>query len=862
MQLKVYNKWTGGIENKVEEHLIRDISFTDASNLDNSTGSLRPVRSHRVDKSLNALTTNVIKEHVNDCEPLVELDTTIEFVNYGDTVYYIETEGSPLKQLVKANEAGTECDAVVTQHNTHLSITGTLTSTGEDIQQSIQTVLDEVYDFYNVEYLTAVNADVSYYDQPIGVHYDGGVPLGDNLFNLPIYNSFYTFKTLTGIVDSSNINSVISNHTALKLDTVNLLTDRITEMSGTLVARFNTLHNSNLLLSQSLNAIGVNVYTEHVLPAGASSYETQAGVLANIVNNLPTFIELMELVIDDSVSQWIYLDALTHIVTPSNGTSLFRGSVEGLAKALLTMFNTLIGAYSTYLVNNSAFTNSFSPSNALATDIRNFVNSHITDEEIDIMFYGLRKLDISSTASQGLKMIPRRGNATAEYFGETENTLELRYTNLRQALTTLRDKTSAYNLDTTMGEFIHSYAVVGYSSNTKAYSNLLTLPTVYNDSTITIQGFDAKLEVTDWYLYKKPYNETYYLKIASIPSNETEFLNISFDSPLGSVLGYKDQISTPHSDYIGITEYKGIMFLIQENSQKIWFTEKAYPNRMSSLNFVNASQNIKAISSNGAGVIIWTTNRTVYLLTVGNSSDGATTKDTIAIKQIAQNVGILNARAKTVNDNNVVWLSQYGFHNTSGYGSASITDTFWTPPKDLVEGEVLQTLQIAGIIYILYTPEGALPNKLLEFEPKTGKILTHNTPTVLSISEIKGRLFGVSTGNELIALFQGDEVTAFNVTLKRFAGYSYDVRQRFLGVMIYHDNKPYKEIDRDTTLEGAVTIDVDCRTIGTTKLTGCTATEVEFPNNNNQGYSVSIKLEGTLKINSVRLKYLTHQWED
>jgi len=65
--------------------------------------------------------------------------------------------------------------------------------------------------------------------------------------------------------------------------------------------------------------------------------------------------------------------------------------------------------------------------------------------------------------------------------------------------------------------------------------------------------------------------------------------------------------------------------------------------------------------------------------------------------------------------------------------------------------------------------------------------------------------------SHLVELFKGNTFKMFTTVLKRFAGYSFDVRHRYLGIMVAHDNKPYKEVDRNTELEGKATFYIDCR---------------------------------------------------
>ncbi len=847
IQLKVYNHWTGGLENKVEEHLIKDVSFTSLNNLDNSTGSLRPVRSNKQYKVLADGTTDVVKEHVVDCEAFVEFNTTIEFVNYGDTLYYVDTKGSPLKQLTKANEdEANTCDKPTVKHDTHLAITGTITSVGGgSLESEFSNSLQKVYSCY----IAYKDNEVSNYQ-----YYSPNAGLNDmaNSFNVAITNVFNNYLT-SGEITADTIGTELARHEALQKDIVTVLTDRITHMAGTLESRLRVVRDVNVELKTFFNSENELRYIDTLVEYidKTNPEPRSAGyVIATMMNFNSQWVQMLTQIKEDSVSDYILWKF-------RDNHSGYKGTLKKVLERALSKLKILQTAYVTYLETNNPW-----ESNRL-TDVivPAYTFAKTTLGEQDANFLLSVAIVANANTSTGIATLLDRSNT-----GANKTQTEAYYSNLRNAMATIRTCVEDVKLSIEIGKNIQSYAVVGYNEVTHSYSNILKINAIYNNGTVTLTGWDSNSGVTKWYVYRKlTLDETEYQKVGETTGTEIEILNSALN---GGALSFENQSSEPIQDFIDITEHKGVIFAIRKNSQQIVFMEKNYPNRVAPLNFINASQNVKAITSNGAGVVVWTTNRTVYLLTIGNTQLTANgvidTKDTIAIKRIAQNVGILDARAKTVNDNNVIWLSQYGFHNTSGYGSASVTADYWEVSKGLVDGTVIQMLTIDDTVWTLYTPkiDGTdQPNKLIKFEPRKRSIREFDSLGITSISEIEGKLHGV-VGNNAVEMFAGDELVAFTCKLKRFAGYSFDVRKRFMGLMIAHDDKPYRDIDRNEELKGLVRIFIDCREVGTQEIFGCDTTEVELPNNNNQGYSIHVELEGTLKINSVRLKYLTHQWED
>lgn len=822
--LKVYNQFNAGVQNVPSDHLINDAAFSKGVNFDLVDSTLRPVRTDKLllTPTLPLNTKQYIKENIKGQDTDLMFDTRILYINYGDTVYYLENteDGSPLKQIA--------IDGSNDKVNALPTISGDVTVSNQgnvDISTQLARELQDIDTAFTIFYAYDV---VQYYQTPERPH--------TPLFFEGVQEAYDTFLTVHQgeTVTQNNVDEIAADLTASKQLLVDTITNTITEMSGTVLSRVTTMAKADISLVQDSMQY---LYHPTVDPNILSPQNDEVDdILNRLMEKSDYLTRLFNAIMADSISKYI----MWHL---TDWGINFYGSFYTIAKESLDYLGSIYSSYTTYIANNPS------------ADIHDY---NVWMDILQSAGVSLTQAYQVFKAGTVLQFSSVQGYSIITYMQQYErfntsytslNQLEYAYNKLRTQLTTLRERITDVNFTTDVIGNIRTYSVVGRSSKTNAYTNMLRTEPFYAEQGFTLSWTPSD-EVDEYYIYELSNGD--FFKVA-----DTTDSTIDLTLPLerGGPPSVPYRIAKPHTDYTSIAEYKGSIFLNRKNSQEIYYTMPNNPHDMKVTSYIKMPQNVKAMKTAGSGLFIWTTNNTLFLLT-GSPFD-VQGNNTLAIKLVGENVDIFNKEAVSSQDALVVWLSDYAIHNTSGYGSADATKYVWTPPKGITP---IQTIVNHKNIYFLCKQQDD-SKLLIEYDTTRRAVRTIETD-MESLSTIDNDLVGVYD-SKAYSIFNGDTYKEYDVELKRFAGYSFDLRQRFSNITVFHTPVSYKDVPIDITNETKISIYIDeALVVDSVVVQGLQSTRIPIPSTNNVGYSIKVRLTGRLCIKSVRLRYAPINYED
>ena len=846
-QLKVYNTFNGGVQTVPADHLIQENAFTHAINDYTIDGTLRPQRSSKVltpNPPLNTIT--ILEENVKGVDVRREFDAPIKFVNYGDTIYYLKYASSPLYQLTP--------DDTAEERLAFPTLEGTVQTAGNatisDYLKKQYTDIDALY----IDTKTTLVPFVAKYNYVKQIGYAHNTildPLSDKWY----YAVEAPADTLT--VDTYKEATELTKTRLKELgDYLSLV---IAETEGDFkesvravlnLPEVNTFYYNPVDRENSFKTIGgltsYLIWTHAYRNSVPISQAYQYFIEGTMVKHAGNIAQMLRVVSTKSAFKYIALKYPTAGEEPTNhavywlGNSYKTVTVAKVAESALYGLDQIASLYLTH-------GNGLEPSEDDAT-LSTLLRSVLGDESIKAIYMAVMNIALMGGFARGDQSTP---DTTWNTISLNETTLNVSVIN--QELKKFRDKLDKVKWEEAIHK-IGKLGVVGIDRDTYAPSNLIESADIVLDPPTAITLTFATMPHCDVYKVYQ-YVGGVWMHLQDVTTSPATF---NLTTPTGSVATDPYRLKEPKTDFAHIAEKGGVIYLARKGSQEVWYTYPNAPHSMDSTSFIKVPQPIKAMKSSGAGVFIWTNNNTLYLLK--GTSDTNPSRNTLTIQLVAENVDVLDNSVCSV-DTLVMWMSQYGIHNTSGFGSAKATSTFWSAES---VDRCLQAFTYQQQGYWLVVKKDNT-RALIAYDPSRKTIREIDAEGVLSVNEIHGELTlvretdGVRT---LEVIGKGDKLLPYKVGLKRYAGYSFDTRMKFTNVTIYHTAQPYKEIPYDNTATTKVKIYVDDWLVGEEVLQGSQATRVDLPNTNNTGYSIRLEFEGTLGIKSARVRYTTKDWED
>ena len=874
-QLKVYNTFNGGVQNVPADHLIQENAFTFGHNDNTLDGTLRPAREAKPLATLAPDTSQVIKENVKGADTQLPFKDNIEYINYADTVYYVKASGSPLLQINPKSPNKQEI-ALPTYSGDVLT-----ESSSSDLKQAFIAPRTEISTAYTKLVTNTVQAVAQ---QEVVSNKGNYNPLLSRL-----EEAVHSWRVVSeDEVTFDNYRTLIEEDKTSLAHTRDRLALLVVETDGSLATRIKSAvsdprfgicswinsndydnapaENGGREALGAMGALDVGGKSQKIVDSPLGSlfdvvvdYDPKHEKYAEpfIVQYAPRLILISQAVVDSSVFRYLAVTVNNYAMGKYRRASYT--SVHDTAESAVVTLGRIRDLYIAE-GEQKIFTGDTADRGHLIGLLRRVVT---TDEEVIRLVLFMKF--ITGLRRWADKGFDTKGNVYKDIsFQQASANFSTINTELKEVLKVV----DAIDIGKDIESNIAEYAVVGINSDIGAPTNMLRSKPTYDKDKVIITFPRSGAEIDKYYIYRKQANQDTFLKVGEVTDNAN---SITLTAPYerGAVPTDPYRVEVPDQHFSNIVEKEGVIFLNRQGSQEIWFTYPNSPHSMDSLSNIKMPQPVVAMQSAGAGVFVWTNNNTLYLLK-GTSRDSKGS-NTLTIKLIAENVEALADRSVCSIDNLVMWLSPYGIHNTSGYGSAESTKTFW-------DGTYIkrskQSLVSRGVAYWLVETKDHR-EELLSYDSRTKRVSSQDATGIVSISEVDGELVGVTAGAspelvafgkganpELVAFGKGDKLMTYNVGLKRYAGYSFDTRMNFTNVTIYHTAQPYPDIPYDSSLRTTVKIFIDDYPVGEETLLGSTATRVDLPNTNNKGYSIRCEFQGSLGIKSARIRYTTLDWED
>ena len=841
-QLKVWNRFNTGEENVMDKHLIRDTGFVTAENVFIDDATIRPLRGYSVESVYPTDVKHVIKENIKGDDRLIEFNTPVRYVNYNNAVYYVSEEGSPL--MMAYSDGG-----VTAKHrpvNTRLSdLTVEVTGAPSVAYNPFQGITDA--------FSTPVkNALVDY-------EY---IPAAKALFD--VYGA-----ALRGNNNTHTLGDRVQTAVRYRTSMIQLATDLRNQLPDKPISEqfVDDLHTFPFKTEHGIYVVQTVLQKEPMAEWKPDFREQKT--LASIIKHADAYLQVLQWYKDRSYMQFV---SYTNPLFPDENVRLSHEWLDNRMRTLRELKSRIPAEHASkteddltnpetlqWYRDRMIYGGSYTRNIGCRVGMR---------KELDILMDTIFLLGNANIINPWIHRVmtsPADTDASRKYINRcnaprgTMHDLNGAMTTLKQDLQDTINKVTAVDVAGTLNTQVRYYGVLLWDNATGSTSYVLRDVPVNAPSGSTLH---FKLNTSQGGKYRaivleRDINSSDWRRVHTrdnlIVSRRVAF-NLTVDGT-----GYvKDtQIHTirptdnqEHDNYDLIAEHRGTLFMGQTGKQEVRFTYPNQPNVTDDQHVFMVPQPVKALQSAGAGVFIFTTNRTVYLLT------GHELKD-VKIKRIGEGVGVLSAGAVGAVDNLVIWMSKYGIHNTSGYGSSLSTKRMWRPPAD--KGVPERTVILNGVVYFIY-PKGFI----ISYDYSKHIILKYQlSKDIKSVSIINGGIFALLSDGKLVKSFAGTKLFNYKVELKRFAGYSFDTRLRFNNVTIAHDDVPYRREGVATVSNGAtVTIYVDEREVAKQDIKGYGASRIHIPMQNNTGESVSIAIEGDLRIRSARLRYTTHNYED
>jgi len=855
-QLKIYNQFNAGEQNVPADHLINDKAFSKGVNFDLVDSTLRPVRTDKV-LSTPTIPTNTeqyIQENVKGEDVDLFFDKPIDYVNYGDTVYYLDTvlEGSPLKQITT--------DGSLSSVEAFPIITGDLTIVGsseDDIVLELQRYYDRLSSAYQ-DYVADVSTNVDQQNVTTQEYYGGSYHTVTTNALLDRYKTYtadselqdditnVTYETYPTVFNSikERFKNCIDETSTMIAETEGTIKDRLAqvdaERAGFPSTYLGDTDSSNfpVIYGNTMGALILRNVNPETHVAANNRYHWLVKFANALILEVDKYLDY---------SMCSYMAVKTHSFKHEDTGAVFTEdypSIKAWGERTKTTLQAIIDRKAQDGVDGWVSFPDY------PTDEEKAYAKSITsyeDRASAIMF-----LHFCFTWSIKVVLWDTAASENPYYHDITPATVSSNFLQINAKTKDFREALEAVNVEQEVFEGLSSYAVVGYNDKINTYTNMIRSSDVLDNSGVTL-SFSPEPSISKYLIYRRGANDTEY----TLQTETTTFpvtINPEYSTDgLVPVVPYR--IQEPHTDYVSIAEYRGAIFLNRKNSQEIYYTMPNNPHDMKATSYIDMPQDVKAMKSAGSGLFIWTTNNALYLLT--GSPRNVQLQNTLNIKLVGENVDIINKRSVTSQDALVVWLSDYAIHNTSGYGSANATKYVWKPPEGLVP---IQTIVYKKNIYFLCSTSTG--NLLIEYDTSRKAVRTIDTE-VKSLSVIGTNLVGVSENNAY-HMFKGDTYKEYDVELKRFAGYTYDLRQRFTNITVFHTPKPYEdEVPLDMSNITKVYIYIDeALVVDGIVIQGLQATRIPIPSTNNVGYSIKVRLKGSLGIKSVKLRYTAINYED
>ncbi len=828
-QLKVFNQWNKGVQNIPATHLINDTAFTKGIDFNITDSTIKPAKGLTSLKELGNTTKAFLKENVKGEDTELQFDKDISYINYADTVYYIEKPKSPLKQVAKDGGNIVKVNALIAKPEVTVATT-------TDITQSIQTIQNEVYQRYTDLQLDCYAEPINKYYESLAVLTASGVTgEADEFAN-------YDFGTITidnyreklgeMQVKAENLKSAV--HKAVE-ETKGEFTQRITQAcDGTPLWSEWRLLDESKLTSYNVKYKKDSAYDPLLYEYNLQyidNYQRQGAIFS--VRNRRNLIAMLEAVKATNILKYVPIDSSLNSSNPWFGNTV-SFQYYSFQKAIQQSIDTLTA------VNTQQPSNYFDNySDDKANEAVNLMGGAYKAMVVHITIFLLKHI-----ANDGVGgIVGKQVNGDAM----TLQQFSVGFTELHKRLVEADDQLRDYNFTTKLQE-VTEVSVVAKNTITKAYSAPFT-KTIFIRDGFTVAP--PNTPNTEYLVYLKLDGSAESTLVDTITSTK----EIKPEYPRkGSVIVNPFQIATPHEDFSSIVEYRGAIFLNRENTQEVWYTNPNDPHSMTATSFIKMPQDVKAMKSASAGVFVWTTNNSMYLLT-GSPRD-VQGNNTLAIKLVGEGSEILGNNAVASHDSLVVWLSSYSIHNTSGFGSADTTKYVWKPPK--IDKVVSSKFHHGKVYFLVDTKVDG--RQLITYDTSRKSVEVSNAQGMTGLTDIDGELVGIIDHKAYTIGTNVTELLPYDVTLKSFGGYSYDTRLRFHSVTVAHDAKPYSEWNKDYFTR--VILFVDGNPVAERIIQGTTATRLDLPALNNTGQEISVQLIGKLNIKSVRVRYSTHDWED
>lgn len=143
--------------------------------------------------------------------------------------------------------------------------------------------------------------------------------------------------------------------------------------------------------------------------------------------------------------------------------------------------------------------------------------------------------------------------------------------------------------------------------------------------------------------------------------------------------------------------YGGALFVVEEDSTTIYFTDPYKYSTWSELNTLKVDENVVGMFPSISGLVVTTKNRT-YLITGTNA-------DSYAINEISNRVGCINKSTMANYNGTVVWLSRDGIVALSNFTLMPLTkDQAVIEWKDITSDRIGYSFVWDGIYYLMNSP--------------------------------------------------------------------------------------------------------------------------------------------------------------
>ena len=859
-QLKVINQFGGGIQNIPADHLIQEDAYSSAINVNTKDSTLRPTRRGLI-KSIGYNRT-YLAENIDGATKEIIIQSKLSYINYANSLYYVLNDGSSLLKYV---DGKSYVKALPTLTNDVLRVIGK----GDNASQTFNNEVNNIDPILR-NYVADIDASLTQTQKST-----------TDLYGFFDHSILKDFKTKVRAINDIETPTQATLGTALVSlqqavnDLVTTTVSMKTKSDGELIDRLIAATTKPAFTQMYA---GIENGEKHTIweamlymwMTGDYSRSRQDTAVAGLGKYITEYINTLQSLIDDSAwmfvgqtvqTRWVSDDGTNKNIT-SSWKSLHDTAEDHIvmAKAVRDRLNTIAGSTpppASVTDNPQYYIDAINQAIPQSTAMREFV----------LFAVFMKNRILSYEKVSGYQSVKNGDLADGNtYSNTTLSQMNINMHNFNTLTSTLTTNLEALSIATTgsLDEDFAEYGLVVYDKVVKAYSDMLRSGLVYDKDGVTI-FFTAGLQDDHWdevILYRKAKGDPQFTEVRRF-EKALERTDIELKPPFnkGAVPITPYRVKEPPLDFTAMAEYKGSIFLARKDSEELWFTQTGRPDIMNALDFIKVPQPIKTIKSAGAGVFIWTTNDTVYLLT-GLVNDGQG-NNTLNIKRVADGTPILKGQGATSVDNLVIWISPHGIHNTSGYGSAESTATTWEftdKPVRCVDSVVAHHKA-----YFLVEFEDN-KQRLIEYDPTTRRVMEHEASYIQSLTVYDDDLYYVDTEDgfdfKLRSFDRGDELVPYKASLKRFAGYSCDVRQRFTNINVCHTAKPYKDIDRDEEMTSLVKVYVDDWLAGEETIVGTNVTRIDLPQTNNTGYSIRVEIEGTLGIKSIRTRYATIDWED